>query len=161
MPLVERVRPRIGDVIEIPTSSGCAYAHFTHKHVEPPRYGAMIRVLPGLYDQQPSDFGDLVRHPPQFITFFPLGAACSRKIVRVVASELVPESAKDFPTFRSSHRDREGKRVGPWSLWDGRRSWKVERLTEIELKRCPPLGVWNDTLLVERILSGWSHEKDF
>ncbi len=160
MPLVDRVRPRIGDVIEIPTPAGHAYAQFTHKHDAPPRYGALIRVLPGVFSERPSDFADLVKQPPVFMTFFPLGAACSRRIVHIVANEPLPASSQAFPVFRNSHRDRSGKRVGPWFLWDGKRKWRVEHLTAAELRAYPPLGVWNDTLLIERIASGWSHEQD-
>ncbi len=40
MPAVNRVRPRLGDIIEVPTPSGFAYAHFTHKHEQyPPASG--------------------------------------------------------------------------------------------------------------------------
>jgi hypothetical protein len=160
MPLTDRVRPRIGDVIEIPTAQGLAYAQFTQKHAAPPHYGALIRVLPGIFPGRPSEFSGLVGQPPVFMTFFPLGAACNRGIVKVVASEPIPPHASAFPIFRNSHRDRAGRRVGPWFLWDGQREWRVESLTEQQLRDYPPLGVWNDTLLVERILAGWRHEND-
>jgi hypothetical protein len=160
VPLVDRVRPRIGDVIEIPTPKGLAYAHFTHKHDVPPHFGALIRVLPGLFSERPSDFAQLVARQPVFMTFFPLGAACNRRIVRVVANEPLPTSSRSFPIFRNSHRDRSGKRMRPWFLWNGSREWRVEQLSEAELRAYPPLGVWNDTLLVERIVAGWSHEQD-
>ena len=159
MPLTTRVRPQIGDVIEIETPAGLAYAHYTHKHDVPPCWGALLRVLPGIHGIRPADFAPLVRERPIFMTFFPLGAACRRRIVRVVANETVPPHATPFPTFRNSHRDRSGRRVPPHFLWDGKREWRVEGLSDHELREYPPLGVWNDTLLVERIVSGWSHEK--
>jgi hypothetical protein len=160
VPLVDRVRPRIGDVIEIPTPAGFAYAHFTHKHDVPPHWGALIRVLPWLFSDRLLNFAQLVEREPAFITFFPLGAACNRRIVRVVANEPLPDSSRSFPTFRNSHRDRSGKRMRPWFLWDGSREWRVDQLSEAELRAYPPLGIWNDTLLIERIVSGWSHEQD-
>jgi hypothetical protein len=160
MPLVNRVRPRLGDVVEITTPRGFAYAQFTHKHDAPPRYGALIRVLPGLFINRPSEFATLVSGPSSFMTFFPLGAACHRGIVKVVANEVVPPHASTFPTFRSSVKVGPGKRGGPWYLWDGTREWRVDSLTDAELRKYPPRGIWNDTLLIERILEGWSHEKD-
>jgi hypothetical protein len=160
MPLTNRVRPRIGDVIEIPTPKGLAYAQFTHKHDAPPRYGALLRVLPGIFPERPSDFSELVRQRPVFMTFFPLGAACNRGIVHVVASEPIPPHSSGFPIFRNSQRDRTGKRAGSWFLWDGQREWRVESLSEEKLREYPPLGVWNDTFLIERILAGWRHEQD-
>ena len=160
MPIVNRVRPRIGDIIEIETPGGLAYAQFTQKHDAPPRFGALIRVLPGLFAERPADFLILSQQKPVFMTFFPLGPACNRGMVRIVANEPIPAHSQSFPTFRNSHRDRTGKRVGPWFLWDGKREWRSERLSPRELREFPPLGIWNDTLLVERIVAGWSHEKD-
>jgi hypothetical protein len=41
------MRPaRIGDVVEIPTARGLAYAHLTHKA---PIYGHLIRVVEGFH----------------------------------------------------------------------------------------------------------------
>jgi hypothetical protein len=157
MAAVKRTRPQIGDVIEIPTPVGLAYAHYTHKHDSPPRYGALIRVLPGIYGFRPTDFSLMVEQEPQFITFFPLGAACSKKIVSVVANETVPSSATSFPVFRTSIRTRQG--YGPWWLWDGVSERMVGKL-EPQMKHLPIRGVINDTLLVERIVQGWRHERD-
>jgi hypothetical protein len=158
--LVNRTRPKIGDVVEIATSRGFGYAHFTQKHEAPPRYGALLRVLPGLFAERPGDFAGLVLQVPRFMTFFPLSAACSRGLVRIVANEPVPERSKAFPIFRNSHRDRTGKRIPPWFLWDGTREWKVGTLSQEQLRDYPPLGVSNDTLLAERIASEWAHELD-
>ena len=157
MPLVKRTRPQIGDVIEIPTPSGLAYAHYTHKHDSPPKYGALLHVLPGLHKSRPKEFSGLVTQQPQFITFFPLGAACNRGIVNVVANEPIPPHAKAFPIFRSRVKTPEGS--GPWWLWDGKSEWKVGAL-EPGMESFPIRGIWNDTLLVERIIQGWRHEYD-
>jgi hypothetical protein len=160
MPLTNRKRPQLGDVVEISTPDGLAYAQYTQKHVSPPKYGELIRVLPGIWSSRPSDFADLVHQDSQFITFFPLGAACSRGIVQVVASEDVPSFARQFPTFRNSHRDPQGKRVGIWFLWDDEREWRVPHLSAQQLREYPPSGIINDTLLVERIVLHWRHELD-
>jgi hypothetical protein len=148
-----RKRPRIGDVIEISTPKGLAYAHYTHRHDTPPKFGALIRVLPGLHKVRPVTFASLVQASAQFITFFPLGAACSRGIVSIVANEPLPEHAAVFPTFRSGARGKDGL-VKTWWLWDGKKQWRVGELTQ-KMRAFPIRGVWNDTLLVERICSGW------
>jgi len=153
MPLVKRSRPQIGDVIEIPTPSGLAYFQFTHKHQ---MYGALIRILPGLFKVRPTDFSEVVRHKEKFVTFFPLGAACNRKIVHIVANEDVPAWALPFPLFRSGTRGADGT-VKVWWLWDGNREWKIGSL-KTEQQSLPIRGVWNDTLLIERIVSGWKPE---
>jgi hypothetical protein len=158
--LVNRVRPRVGDVIEIPTPDGFGYAHYTHKQDVSPGLGALLRVFPEQHRERPHDFAGLVLQRPAFSTFFPLGAACSRRIVRIVASEPVPPHTAAFPTFRNAFRDRSGRLVPPWSLWDGAREWRVESLSGAQWRDCPPLEIINDTLLIERIVSGWRHEQD-
>jgi hypothetical protein len=44
--------------------------------------------------------------------------------------------------------------VTVWWLWDGSREWRVGSLAA-DQKKLPVRGIWNDTLLVERIESGW------
>ncbi len=153
-----RKRPRIGDVIEFDTPRGLAYAQYTHKHDKPPKYGALLRVFPGTHEQRPASLANLVRQTPQFLTFFPLGAACSRGIVRIAGNESVPSDAQAFPTFRSGFRGADGQ-VKKWFLWDGEKEWSVAGLSP-EMRSWPLRGIWNDTLLIERILSGWKHEHD-
>ena len=154
MPSAPTRRPRIGDVIEIPTPNGLAYAHFTHKH---PKYGALLRVLPSVHGARPSCFSALVAQHPQFTAFFALGAACSRGIVCVVGHEPLPSHTREFPIFRSCVRTPSGS--GPWWLWDGNEEWKVGELAP-GMEQLPIRGIWNDTLLIERIVAGWRHEHD-
>lgn len=153
MTLVTRSRPQIGDVIEILTPHGLAYAHYTHKH---PSYGALIRVIHGMFDSRPEDFRKIVMLSLQFCTFFPLGAACNRGIVRVIANEPISAANREFPTFRASTKGRDGS-WGDWWLWDGDKEWRIGKLKP-GMAALPPRGVINDTLLVERIIGGWRHE---
>jgi hypothetical protein len=50
-------------------------------------------------------------------------------------------------------------KVKVWWLWDGEREWQVGELTE-EQRGLSFREVWNDTLLIERIESGWTPETD-
>ena len=81
-----------------------------------------------------------------------------RGIVRVAGHEPMPSDAQPFATFRASIQGPGGTR-GPWWLWDGSTEWRVDTLSQ-ELTRWPLREIWNDTLLVERLLSGWRHEHD-
>lgn len=155
MALVSRVRPQVGDVIEIPTPKGLAYAQYTHKHKN---YGALLRVFPGFRESRPDGFHGLVQAEPQFSTFFPLGAACARELVQVVASEPISVALKDFPTFRAGVMGKDGV-WGTWWLWDGEREWPVGKLSP-GMEFLPLRGTINDTLLVERLVNGWRHEND-
>lgn len=149
-------RVRIGDVVEIPTRRGLAYAQYTHR-VE--RWGSLLRVLPSFCPSRPERFDQLVLQPQRFVTFFPLQAAVSRKIFEIVDNQPVPPEAQAFPLFRKAgFVDRQGK-VHDWWLWDGNRQWQIGQLSP-EQRRLPMLGVWNDTLLIARIEQEWLPETD-
>jgi len=51
------------------------------------------------------------------------------------------------------------RKVDVWWLWDGQEEWKVGDLTA-EQRRLSIRGVWNDTLLRDRLESGWRPETD-
>lgn len=149
-----RIRPKIGDIVEIPTPLGLSYAQYTHKHRQ---FGALLRVLVEKFQDRPRTFSWVSEAESQFVTFFPLGAACHRGILTIVSNEHIGFAASKFPVFRSCIRTPSGR--GPWWLWDGEREWKVGDLTP-GMERLPIRGVINDTLLIERISSGWRHEHD-
>jgi hypothetical protein len=151
-----RKRPRIGDVIEIPTPLGLAYAQFTHKHTDRPRFGPLLRVFSGFHTARPYFFATLVLGPVQFPTFYPLGAACNRGYVSIVSNEDIPPEARLLPTFKSRSIGAKGE-VGDWWLWDGTNSRRVGKLTEA-MRSMPIRGVWNHAMLVNRIAAGWKPE---
>lgn len=147
-------RIKLGDLIEISTPKGLAYAQYINRH---PKYGALLRVFSALYNQRPSDFAKVVVKDVQFMCFFPLQAAVNQGIVTIVDNIPVPPEASDFPVFRDGVIDPTTGKVGVWWLWDGEKEWRIGQLTP-ELRRLPIRGVWNDTLLIERIVSGWRSE---
>jgi len=154
MAQLKRKRPKLGDVLEIPTTKGFAYLQYVNRH---PVYGALIRVLPGLYVKRPERFSDLVRQPERFFTFFPVGAAVNQGIVIIVANESIPGAAQKIPIMRVEGGIDKGGRVLNWWIIDseGDRKWMVSELSQ-EQKNLPIAGIMNDTLLVQRIVEGWS-----
>lgn len=58
---VMRKRAKIGDVIEIDTGDGLAYAHYSHKHKP---FGALLRVFNRRYPERPADLAAMVAGPP-------------------------------------------------------------------------------------------------
>ena len=145
-------RIKIGDIVEIITPKGFAYAQYTHKH---PMYGALIRIIKGIYKEKPENLLDLLSNKFQFTTFFPLGVAVNQKLVTIVGNFPLPDKAKDFPVFKAGVQNKNGV-VETWWLWDGEKEWKIGDLTD-EQKDYPLRGVINDTLLIERICNKWSH----
>lgn len=155
-------RAKIGDIIEIQTSRGLAYAQVTHLHKESPKYGHLLRVFEGLHDSRPENLEALATQSPvQFQTFFPLNAALNRGIVTKVSTEPVPTPWDAFPLFRMKGLvDPVTRKAKRWALWSGAKETMLDRpLTESE-KKLPILAIINDTMLIEYIETGWRHEKD-
>ena len=154
-------RVQFGDIFEIKTSKGLAYGIYTHRHVRPPRFGAVIRIFDRLCRSRPSDIAEIASSPVRFTTFFPLQTAVNRSLVEVVGNVVVPDGLKAFPLFRSGNADPKTKKVDTWYLRDLENDliWAVGTLTS-EQKKLPILGVWNDTYLIHRIEEGWRAEND-
>lgn len=149
-------RVQIGDIVEIPSAKGFAYAQYTHTK---PALGALIRVMPGFYATRPTDFDPIMAGKERFCIFLPLQQAVSRGIFQIVARAGVPRHAQGFPVLRGDgFTDREG-RVHDWWIWDGDREWRVASLTP-EQRGLSPREVWNDTLLIQRVEEEWTPEQE-
>lgn len=147
---------KIGDVVEIKTAKGLAYAQYAHKHKQ---YGALLRVFGDFYEVPQNGFAELEKNKPTSMCFFPLNAAVDQGIVSIVDNVALPTEAQVFPVFRAGVTDPSTRKVGGWWLWDGEKEWRVGDLNA-EQRKFPIRGVWNDTLLIERIESGWTPETD-
>ena len=111
---------KLGDILQVLTSQGVAYAQVTHNH---PDYGFLIRVFPGFYNKQPKDFSIVVDGEPQFSAFFVVQSAVNQGLLSVVANTPVSEKLQEFPMFRS----RGGGPGGSLWLWDGSELFRLER----------------------------------
>lgn len=149
-------RSKVGDIVEISTGRGLAYAHHTHRHTQ---YGSLLRVFSGFDVERPVDIVSVAARPVQFSTFFPLNAALTRKIVEIAGHAPVHSSLTQFPTFRSGVIDPRSGVVGNWWLWDGENEWCTGALTA-DQRQFPVLGIVNDTFLVERIEEEWNPALD-
>ena len=166
-PRRKRPRPKIGDVIEIATPQGFAYAQFTHDH---PMRGEVLRILPGLYATRPADLAALVQQRERYVTFYGLRSIIRGDAVTVMGGREVPELAivgqfevparnRPFPLFRSPGGDIQDNGEFPfWWLWDGWDSTtaqRVERLTESQ-RDLPLDGNPSHPDFIGQIVSGWS-----
>lgn len=149
-------RPKIGDLVEIKTAKGFSYALYTHRHGQ---YGPLLRIFKTQYGERPMDFSTVVKDSVQFSCFFPLGTAVRQKLVECVANVGVPEDLRPFPTFRSGMPDFRGGKITRWWLWDGEKEWQVGELSP-EQRRLSVRGIWNYTILIERIEEGYTTESD-
>jgi hypothetical protein len=78
----------IGDILEIKTPAGLAYLQYTHEH---PSMGALVRILPGLYQGRPRDFTDLSRQRELYFTFYTLEYALPKRETEIVSHQPVPD----------------------------------------------------------------------
>lgn len=143
-------RPKIGDIVEIKTQRGFAYALYTHQHE---RYGSLLRVFGQIYAERPISFEPLLAEPPQFDTFYPLLGAVKKGNVSVAAHVGIPEHLWRFPVFRAEGGISSDGTVQNWWLWDGKNEWRVGDLSAEE-KKYPVRGTVNHSLLMEWIESG-------
>lgn len=102
----ETGRAHLGDILQVLTSRGVAYAQVTHNN---PGFGFLIRVFNGFYSEQPKDFSVLVDCELQFSAFFVVKSAVNQGVLSVVANVPVPESLKVFPIFRSRNGGNGGQ----------------------------------------------------
>ena len=128
---------------------------YTHRH---PTHGALVRALPGIFEERPKSLYDLANQPARFVAFVPLNTAIKQKVFDIVARAPIPEHARKFPLFRAGAPGPSG-RIKTWWLWDGETEWRVGKLSP-EQRSLPFRSIWNDTLLIERIETGWTPEME-
>lgn len=92
-----------------------------------------------------------------FSAFFPVQKAVDEGLVANVGNSSVTDANSVFPIFRTSARDRDGRR-GPWWLWNGETEVMLTRGLSDEEKRYPVHGIISAPLLVERIEKGYRAE---
>lgn len=156
---MSHARIKVGDVFEIRTTKGLAYAIYTNNHSDPPKYGALIRVFDKIFPARPTKMRDLLDVRVRFETFFPLQSAVNKGIFPIVGNLKVPEKLLTFPIFRTGMVDPKTKKISNWWLWDGQKEWPIGSLSP-EQRKFPILGVWNDINLVQKLEEGWRPEID-
>jgi hypothetical protein len=151
--------PRLGDIVEIPTRKGLAYAQYTHEHVKPPHWGSLIRVLPGIFGERPADLAAIASVKELFFVFTPLRRLLREKTFCLAGRAPIPEWAVQFPVFRGA-TIVNGKALNGWWLWDGEREWRVgdELTPEIQPLSSHRMGSAED--IMARIELGWRAEDD-
>lgn len=145
---------KIGDLFELATPKGKAYLQFVYKEKT---ISELIRVLPGIFSSRPEDLDDLVKSKEMFLIFFPLNSAYKKKIVEFVENFPLP-SGFEKPKFMRSKHIVKDEFLG-WHIIDTD-TWHRRLVKEIsiEQKMLSPWGIWNDTLLIDRLIQGWSLE---
>ena len=146
-------RVKNGDVFEISTKRGIAY--FQCVKEAKPTECEVIRILPGVYSiDQIKNLDELVKQDEVFFIQFPLKYAVKQNCVRLIGNYPVPEQVKLPKYYRDKHIVK-GEFVS-WHIVDAK-TLKIRAVKELseEEKHLSPAGIWNDTLLAERIAEEW------
>lgn len=146
----------VGDVFRIDTPKGKAYFQYVYKDETDVE---LIRIFPGLFLDEPSNWEEFIKQKEQFLIFFPLAAAYKKKIVLLVENYPIPEGFQKPKYMRTKNVDAQGKFIN-WHIVDVE-TLKREQVIELNetQKKLSPWGVWNDTLLVERLTENWTLDK--
>ncbi len=111
-------RKKTGDIYEVKTERGFAYFQYTHEYTKSPKWGSLIRVLDGFYEQKPTikELKDLVNKQRRFQTFCFQQQGIKAEEVLFVENLLVPDFAQHFPIFKHS-MSLSKKQKAPWSVF--------------------------------------------
>jgi hypothetical protein len=150
---------KLGDVLEIETPVGLLYAQAVNYHAAPPTYGPLFRVPLQLFTERPLEF-DAVR---SLAFFCPLHLAVDIDYPKVdfrrVGRFDVPAEWREFPTFKEEAVDPENGQDA-WKLWDGKREWFVDDLSDEQLAAYPVLKYGTPYVLVDDALQAIGIEVD-
>ncbi len=107
-----------GDVIEIDVSGRKAHVQLTHLHAS---YPPVVRAIKGLHEGGAGDAAALAGGATKFVAMIPLQTALERMGASYanLGQAEIPEEHREFPTFRTPIRDKQGNIVY-WWFWDGR-----------------------------------------
>lgn len=142
---------QFGDVVEIDTPIGLAYAQFMN---EDPLFGAIIRVLPGTFESRPNDIAGLVAGPDRFVACYLVRTAIRTRLVRFASHEQLPRASRVFPLMLwGGLHLRDGRRSG-WSLYDGKRRKLLKELKP-EHRGLPIVMSLGHPGLVNAIVNDW------
>jgi hypothetical protein len=140
---------RVGDVIEIPLSTGYkAFAHYVHRG----KMGPLIRVY-DYFSKEDIDI-DVLRNVPQLFPPVITGLTAAlreglwKKIGKIPVSEFV------CPYFVSTFHDTQSGKAGIWFLHDGEKYHRIGPVLPDELKQLEYLVVWSPYDVVSRIETG-------
>jgi hypothetical protein len=148
---------KIGDIFQILSREGICYGQILYKHK---KWGYIIGVFRNFYDEEPTDFSDIVNRKPDFIVPFLINIAVSRGYFVIVGHTPIADCNTKFPIFRGTNNLGEGSNT-LWWFWDGEREWRVDRpLTEIE-KRYPRKSLISAPLLIQYVEDDYRVERDY
>lgn len=146
-----------GDVFEFQVDGEKAYFQYTH---DDPRFGFVIRVLPGTYFERPPDVCALAQQREAFYVCYELDVLYGAGDIVRLANCDIPFFARDFPLFRIERKSADGKST-TWILYDGQREQKLGRTLDVQKRRLPVYKWTNHASLCEMVRQRYRPENDY
>src|SRR5579871_3661125 len=116
--MTARRRIKIGDILEIRTPAGFAYAQYVNRHLRPPKYGDLMRILPGVFARPLTDFSDIVVASGSYCCFWWPSRDVANGSVSIVGNVAVPMEHRRMPMFKWGISSLRDGRVRKWNLWN-------------------------------------------
>jgi hypothetical protein len=147
----------VGDVVEIKTKRGYAYAQCVAKL---PFFGNLIRVMPGLHKQKVTDLETMITKQEDYFTFFFWDKFLDRNVVYKVGRFEIPDCCVVPILFRGGTKDPKTRKVAIWWLWDSNtnKEWRIDKLTKKQ-RELPIRSILNYIALINYLEMGW-HPRD-
>lgn len=145
-----------GDVFELATSKGMGY--FQCVKETPANRSELVRVFKGVFlNEEVANIEKLITEEEAYFIQFPLKYGVKKKVIRLIGNYKVPTELIVPRFFRDKHIVRG--EFTSWHIIDSETLMieSVMQLTD-DQKKLSPFGMWNDTLLAERIANDWSLE---
>jgi len=152
---------RIGDIVEISTPAGLGYVQYTH---DGGSNGELVRVLPGMYENRPSDLTALARQKELYFIFYIMNYALRAGLAHVVSNQPVPNWALAPPMMRHAAGFDEYGTTVRWRIINA-----ASKLTPAELIRAPLISelnpeqeklsireIWPHKVMVRELARGWT-----
>jgi hypothetical protein len=161
-----RKKAKIGDITEIKTPAGLGYVQYTH---EGGTHGELVRVLPGLYANRPSNFTELAQQRELYFAFLILNQGLRTGIgqMEIVSNQPIPDWAKPYPLMRHSAAQDESGTTIRWRIISAasqltmnllRRTPLLTRLTP-EQEKLSIYEIWPPAVMVRELARGWTPER--
>ena len=148
---MSKSKPSIGDVIEITTQSGFAYAQVRFNHSD---FGLVFQLFPGTFPKHLEKLDLILSQPPLYFFFLGKKDLSAPPYTQYRGNHPVLGDQDSFPLFRTGLKNPQTGITENWWLWDGKSTWLIGPLAD-DQKNLSIRGMWDPKLLVNRIESGW------
>lgn len=143
----------VGDIFELRTNRGYAYMQCLRIPINKRRELELIRVYLKVHPNKETKLS-MIQDNDFFYLNFGLQFAYNRKIVEKIGKVSIEPDFTPPRFFRTENMFGEG-----WQIIDST-NWMRETISDLtsEQMKLSPWGMWNDTLLIERLDEGWNLE---